>query len=50
MPVAELAEALGLEPPPPQAVLADIETKRRTTAPLHAAPVLVEPVLPHDAR
>ncbi|MEW6704415.1 MAG: NAD(+) synthase [Pseudomonadota bacterium] len=46
VPVAELAEALNLTATQAQAVYDDIETKRRTTAPLHAAPALIEPVLP----
>ncbi len=50
VPAAELAEALNLTEAQAHAVYDDIRTKRRTTAPLHAMPVLVEPVLPHDGR
>ncbi|MED5620651.1 NAD(+) synthase [Ideonella sp. BN130291] len=50
VPAAELAEALDLTEAQAQAVYTDIATKRRTTAPLHAAPALVEPVLQHDER
>jgi NAD+ synthase len=49
-PAAELAEALNLTEAQAQAVYDDIVTKRRTTAPLHAAPELIEPVLPQHAR
>jgi len=45
VPAAELAPALGLSTEQAQRVYADIESKRRTTRYLHAAPVLVEPVL-----
>ena len=50
VPAAELAEALNLSDAQAQAVLDDIDTKRRTTAPLHAAPALIEPVLLRDER
>jgi len=49
-PAAELAEALNLTGTQAQAVYGDIATKRRTTAALHAAPALIEPVLPQDGR
>jgi len=45
-PAAELAEALNLTEEQARAVYDDIDTKRRTTAPLHAAPLVIEPVLP----
>jgi NAD+ synthase len=45
VPAAELAQALGLSAEQAQRVYTDIESKRRTTRYLHAAPVLVEPVL-----
>jgi NAD+ synthase len=45
VPAAELAQALGLSTEQAQRVYTDIESKRRTTRYLHAAPVLVEPVL-----
>ena len=44
VPVAELAEALGLTEAQAGFVYTDIEAKRRATRYLHAAPVLVEPV------
>jgi NAD+ synthase len=47
-PVAELAEALNLTEAQAKAVYDDIDTKRRTTAPLHAAPLVIEPVLPDE--
>ena len=40
----ELAQALGISEDRARLVFADIEAKRRGTAYLHAAPVLVEPV------
>lgn len=43
-PAAELATALGLSEAQAQRVYADIEAKRRTTAYLHARPVLAAPV------
>jgi NAD+ synthase len=49
-PAAELAAALKLTEAQAQAVYDDIATKRRTTAPLHAAPELLEPVLPQHER
>ena len=45
VPAHELGAALGLSIERAQRVYADIESKRRTTRYLHAAPVLVEPVL-----
>ena len=45
VPAAELAQALSLSAEQAQRVYTDIESKRRTTRYLHAAPVLVEPVL-----
>ena len=51
-PAAELAEALGITLAQAELVYADIAAKRRSTAYLHAAPHLVEPVLeaaPDDA-
>lgn len=41
---AELAPHVGLSAPEAEAVYADIKSKRRTTAHLHAGPALVEPV------
>lgn len=41
---AELAACLGITPEQAEHVYGDIRTKRRTTAYLHAAPVLIEPV------
>ena len=41
---AELAPHIGLSAAEAEAVYADIKSKRRTTAHLHAAPALVEPV------
>ncbi len=41
---SELGEALGLGEAQAQAIYDDIKAKRRTTAYLHRAPVLVEPV------
>lgn len=47
-PAAELGAALGVSAARAQAVYDDIRAKRRTTAYLHRAPVLVEPVAePH---
>jgi len=43
-PAGELAAALGVTEAQARRVYADIELKRRTTAYLHARPVLVEPV------
>ena len=45
VPASELALALGLSAEQAQRVYTDIESKRRTTRYLHAAPVLVERVL-----
>lgn len=44
VPVEDVAEATGLTAEQVERVFRDIEQKRRTTAYLHAAPVLVEPV------
>ncbi len=44
MPAAELAPVLGLTLEQATHIYTDIEAKRRTTAYLHARPVLVEPV------
>ena len=44
LPAAELARALGCSEPNAEAVFAGIRAKRRTTAYLHAAPLLVRPV------
>jgi NAD+ synthase len=41
---AELAAFLGITPEQAEHVYADIRTKRRTTAYLHAPPVLIEPI------
>jgi NAD+ synthase len=41
---AELAPHIGLSADEAQVVYEDIESKRRTTAYLHAAPILVESV------
>lgn len=47
-PAGELADALGLDEVQAQAIYDDIGAKRRTTAYLHRAPVLVDPVTePH---
>lgn len=46
VPVAEVAAALGITQAQAQFIYTDIESKRRTTHYLHAAPLLVEPVLP----
>ena len=43
-PPEELARVLGIEPRRAQAIYADIEAKRRTTAYMHLPPVLVTPV------
>jgi NAD+ synthase len=43
-PAAELAGALGLSEAQAQRVYEDIAAKRRTTAYLHARPVLAAPV------
>src|SRR5690606_13655444 len=43
-PAGELAAALGVSDAQAQAIYDDIRAKRRTTAYLHRAPVLVEPV------
>ncbi len=43
-PAGELATAIGLTQAQAEFVYRDIEAKRRTTAYMHAAPVLVEPV------
>jgi NAD+ synthase len=50
VPAAELAEALNLTAAQAQAVYDDIDTKRRTTAPLHAPAQVIEPVLPGEGR
>jgi NAD+ synthase len=42
----ETAKAVELTPAQVERVWKDIHAKRRTTRPLHAAPILVEPVLP----
>ena len=44
VPVAEVAEYLGLTEDQARFIYGDIEAKRRTTHYLHASPVLVEPV------
>jgi len=44
IPATEVAVALGLTPAQVGRVYDDIESKRRATAYLHAAPQLVEPV------
>jgi NAD+ synthase len=44
VPAAEVAPALGLTPEQVERVYRDIDQKRRTTAYLHARPVLVEPI------
>ena len=44
VPAAELAAYIGVSVEQALGVYADIEAKRRTTAYLHAPPVLVEPV------
>jgi len=49
VPAGELGRALQLTPEQAQFVYNDIEAKRRTTAYLHAAPALLEPVLPQAA-
>jgi len=41
---AELAAALGISEQQAEAVLADIDAKRRTARYLHARPALVEPI------
>jgi len=43
-PAADLAATLGVTEAQAQRIYADIENKRRTTYPLHARPLLVEPV------
>jgi NAD+ synthase len=43
-PASELAEELGMPEAAAARVLADIDSKRRATAYLHARPILVEPV------
>ncbi|HVL01757.1 MAG TPA: NAD(+) synthase, partial [Dongiaceae bacterium] len=43
-PVAELARILEVAPEQAQFVYTDIESKRRTTAPLHWPAILIEPV------
>jgi NAD+ synthase len=49
VPPAELAAALGLDENRARFIYADIEAKRRATRYLHAAPELMEPVLPTRA-
>ena len=44
MPAARVAEETGLTADQVERVFQDIRTKRRTTAPLHMKPVLMEPV------
>ena len=42
--VAELAQALSIDEPQAQTIVEDIKRKRRTTAPLHWPPILMEPI------
>jgi NAD+ synthase len=44
VPAAEVGEVLGFSEQQVQRVYEDIDQKRRTTAYLHAAPILLEPV------
>jgi len=44
VPPAEVAGATGLTPEQVERIYRDIDQKRRSTAPLHARPLLVEPV------
>ena len=44
VPAADVAPALGISAEHAEFIYADIESKRRTTYPLHARPILVDPV------
>ncbi len=44
VPVAEVAEGMGLTPDQVERVYKDIEAKRRTTRPLHLSPILLESI------
>jgi NAD+ synthase len=47
IPASELAAALSVSEDEARLIYMDIESKRRATGYLHAAPILVQPVLRH---